>query len=140
MMSGPGNIFDLGKTAMSAQMVRMNTLASNIANAGSVASSPEEAYRAMRPVFETEYSGRIGDLGTLATSRAVDVVQLDREPEPKFLPDHPLADANGFVYASTVNVEEEMVEMMEASREYQNTLEAVSTMRTLMSRTVAMGK
>ncbi|NVK06127.1 MAG: flagellar basal body rod protein FlgC, partial [Marivivens sp.] len=83
---------------------------------------------------------RIGDLGTLATSRAVDVVQLDREPEPKFLPDHPLADANGFVYASTVNVEEEMVEMMEASREYQNTLEAVSTMRTLMSRTVAMGK
>ena len=139
-MSGPNNIFDLGKMAMSAQMVRMNTLASNIANAGSVASSPEEAYRAMRPVFETEYFGHIGDLGTLATSRAVDVVQLDREPESKFLPDHPLADADGFVYASTVNVEEEMVEMLEASREYQNTLEAVSTMRTLMSRTVAMGK
>lgn len=139
-MAGPNNIFDLGKTAMSAQMVRMNTLASNLANAGSVASSAEEAYKAMRPVFETEYSGAIGGLNTLATSRAVDVVQLDREPERLFRPDHPKADAEGFVYASTVNAEEEMVEMMEASRQYQNTLEAVSTVRTLMSRTMNMGK
>lgn len=139
-MNGPNNIFDLGKTALSAQMVRMNTLASNIANASAVASSPEDAYRAIRPVFETEFSNSVRDLGVLATSRAVEIVQLDREPETKFMPDHPLANADGFVYASTVNLDEEMVEMMEASREYQNTLEVVATMRTLMSRTVAMGK
>ncbi len=134
------NIFDVGKTALSAQMVRMNTLASNVANSEAVASSPEEAYRARRPVFETEYYGAVGQLNSLSTTRATEIVELDRQPEQMFRPDHPKADEDGFVYASTVNTEEEMVEMMEASRQYQNVLEAVSTIRTLMSRTVNMGK
>ena len=132
------NIFDLSAMSMSAQMVRMNTLASNIANANSVASTPEDAYRTLRPIFETEYAG--SGINMMATTKAVDVVPIDAEPEQLYRPDHPKADENGFVYASTVNTEEEMVEMLEASRMYQNTLEAVSTLRTLMSRTVSMGK
>ena len=138
-MNDVKNIFDVGANAMSAQLVRMNTLASNIANANSVASTPEEAYRTLRPVFETIYSGQVGDQSGLATVRADEVVALDRDPEELYRPDHPLANENGMVFASTVNVEEEMVEMMEASRQYQNTLEVVSTLRTLMARTVRMG-
>lgn len=134
------NVFDVGKMAMSAQMVRMNATASNLANASSLGSTPEEAYHAIRPVFETEYAKGHAGLNSLATVRATDVKALDREPEALFRPDHPQADENGFVYASTVNTEEEMVDMLEASRQYQNVLEAVSTMRTLMSRTMAMGK
>ena len=140
MTNSLNNIFDVGARSMSAQMVRMNTLASNIANAHSVASKPEDAYQARRPIFETQYSGAVRDINTLATTQATEIVDLARDPEAKYRPDHPKADENGFIYQSTVNVEEEMVEMMEASRQYQNVLETVSTMRTLMSRTVTMGK
>jgi flagellar basal-body rod protein FlgC len=136
-MSDVNNVFDVGLRAMSAQMVRMNTVASNLANAGTVSGSAETAYRAIRPVFETVYSQEVD---SLATAAATSVEMLDREPEKMFRPDHPAADADGFVYKSTVNPEEEMVEMMEASRQYQNTLEAISTMRELMVRTVNMGK
>ena len=138
-MSEVRNIFDVGANAMSAQLVRMNTLASNIANAGAVSGTSEGAYRTLRPVFETIYSGHVDDMETLATMRATEIVQLDLAPEENYSPEHPLANEKGMVFASTVNVEEEIVEMMEASRQYQNTLEVVSTMRTLMARTVRMG-
>lgn len=131
------NVFDVGARALSAQMVRMNTVASNLANAGSVAATPEDAYKAMRPVFETEYAR--ADEG-LSTANVADVVMLDREPQKIFRPDHPSADAEGFVYAAAVNTEEEMVEMVEASRQYQNTLETMSTLRALMARTMQMGQ
>ena len=136
-MSGINNIFDVGARALSAQMVRMNTVASNLANAGTVASSREDAFRALRPVFETEFSNAKDGLSTTTVS---DVVMLDREPERLYRPDHPSADKEGFVYAAAVNTEEEMVEMVEASRQYQNTLETMSTLRTLMARTVQMGQ
>ncbi|SNX67745.1 flagellar basal-body rod protein FlgC [Cereibacter ovatus] len=137
-MSGIGNVFDVGIRALSAQMVRMNTVASNLANAGTVSSSAETAFRPLRPVFETEYADAMGQSG-LATTGVAEVVSLDREPARVFRPDHPQADAEGFVYEAAVSVDEEMVEMMEASRQYQNTLEAVSTLRSLMARTASMG-
>lgn len=130
------NVFDVGARALSAQMVRMNTVASNLANAGTVASTREDAFRALRPVFETEYAK--AETG-LATTDVAEVVMLDREPERLYRPDHPAADKDGFVYAAAVNTEEEMVEMIEASRQYQNTLETLSTLRALMARTVQMG-
>ena len=132
------NVFDVGARALSAQMVRMNTVASNLANAGTVASTPEDAFRALRPVFQTEYAGAF-DQG-LSTTNVDGVVMLDREPEQLFRPDHPSADKDGFVYAAAVNPEEEMVEMVEASRQYQNTLETMTTLRALMARTVQMGQ
>lgn len=136
-MSDIRNVFDVGARALSAQMVRMNTVASNLANAGTVASTREDAFRALRPVFETEFSNaRTG----LSTTTVDEIVMLDREPERLYRPDHPAADKDGFVYAAAVNTEEEMVEMVEASRQYQNTLETMSTLRTLMARTVQMGQ
>lgn len=138
MMADLKNVFDLGARALSAQMVRLNTTASNLANADTVAGTPDKAFRPLRTVFETEYADLLRQSG-LATTNVDKVVQLDREPERVFMPDHPEADPDGFVWKAPVNVEEEMVEMMEASRQYQNTLETMSTLRNLMARTLSMG-
>jgi flagellar basal-body rod protein FlgC len=70
----------------------------------------------------------------------LEVVSLDREPQRVHEPGHPLADEEGFVYVASVDTNEEMVDMLEASRQYQNNLEVVTTLRTLMMRTVDMGK
>lgn len=133
------NIFDVASRSMSSQMTRLNTIATNLANAKSVASTKEEAFRPIRPVFEVDYASDFRESG-LSTTDVKDIVSLDREPERIFRPDHPMADEQGFVWESTVNVDEEMVEMMETNRQYQNTLEVVSTLRTLISRTVSMGQ
>lgn len=139
MIGEPQNIFDVGGRAMSAQMVRLNTVASNLANAGSVAGRPEDAFRALRPVFETVWNEEAGRTA-LATTDVAEVVALDRVPARIYRPDHPDADPEGFVYEAAVDPDEEMVEMLEASRQYQNTLETVTTLRALMSRTVEMGR
>jgi flagellar basal-body rod protein FlgC len=133
------NVFDIAGRSMAAQLVRMNTIASNLANAGSLAGSPEEAYRSIRPVFETEYAQNFRDTG-MSTTRTTQIVPLDREPEKVYMPDHPKADKDGFVYVAAVKPEEEMVDMLEANRQYQNNVEVVTTMRALMMRTINMGK
>ena len=133
------NVFDISGRAMAAQMVRLNTIASNLANAGNLASTEEEAYRSMKPVFETRYADRVNESG-MSTAQVVGVAKLDRKPERIYMPDHPKADEEGFVYSAAVNVEEEFVEMLEASRQYQNNIEVVTTLRALMMRTINMGK
>ena len=133
------NIFDIAQRAMNAQMTRMNTIASNLANANTVASTEEEAFRPMRPVFETKFSANFNKNG-LATTDVAKIVGLERRAEQKYDPDHPKADEDGFVYASAVLPEEEMVDMLEASRQYQNNIEVVTTLRALMVRTLSMGK
>lgn len=138
-MSSINNVYDVAARSMSSQMTRLNTIASNIANAGSVSTTKEGAFRAIRPVFEIDYANDARESG-LSTTSVSDIVSLDREPTKMFRPDHPLANDEGYVYQAAVNVDEEMVEMTEASRQYQNTLEVVSTLRTLMSRTVKMGQ
>lgn len=138
-MSEVRNIFDIAARAMSAQMTRMNTVASNIANAGAVAGSEEQAFRALRPVFATEFADQFQQSG-VSTVNVEGVVQLDREPGRSYQPDHPMADESGYVYTAAVDTDEEMVEMLEASRQYQNNLEVVSTLRTLMARTMSMGR
>ena len=104
------NIFDIAQRAMNAQMTRMNTIASNLANANTVASSEEEAFRPMRPIFEDKFSEnfqrRCGD------NDVAKIVGLERRAEQKYDPDHPKADEDGFVYASAVLPEEEMVDML----------------------------
>jgi flagellar basal-body rod protein FlgC len=138
-MSEINNIFDISGRALSAQLLRMNTVASNLANANNVAGSAAEAYRAIKPVFETKYAESFEQSG-IATVDAVNVLAINRQPEKVFMPEHPKADNEGFIYNAAVNVEEEMVEMLEASRQYQNNIEVISTMRALMMRTIQMGK
>ena len=138
-MTGVKNIFDVVGRSMGAQMVRLNTIASNIANMESKASSAEEAYKPIRPVFKTVFGDNYEKMG-VASVDAETIVALNREPEKVYEPGHPNADANGFVYKAPVNSDEEMVEMLEASRQYQNNLEVLSTVRALMMRTMNMGK
>ena len=133
------SVFDVASRAMSAQMTRLNTVASNIAQSGAVAGSEAEAFRPLRPVFGAVYAENFRETG-LSTVEMQGIVSLDRAPQRLHRPDHPLADADGFIYQSAVNTDEELVEMLEATRQYQNTMEAVSTLRTLMARTVSMGQ
>ena len=133
------NIFDISGRAMSAQLLRLNTVASNLANANNVSGSAEDAYRAIKPVFETKYAESFENSG-VATVDAVNVKAINRQPEKVFMPEHPKADNEGFIYNAAVNIEEEMVEMLEASRQYQNNIEVISTLRALMMRTIQMGK
>ena len=138
-MSDVKNIFDISGRAMSAQLLRLNTVASNLANANNVSGSAEDAYRAIKPVFETKYAENFEHSG-VATVDAVNVMAINRQPEKVFMPEHPKADDDGFIYNAAVNVEEEMVEMLEASRQYENNVEMVSTLRGLMMRTINIGK
>ena len=133
------NIFDVAGRAMSAQLVRMNTIASNLANAGNISGGEDTAYRAMKPIFETTYAANVKDSGS-STTEVAGITRTDRRPERTYMPNHPLADDQGFVYAAAVNVEEEFVEMLEAKRQYQNNVEVVTTLRALMMRTINMGK
>lgn len=139
MMSDIKNIFDVSGYAMASQMTRLNTIASNLANAGAISSTPEDAYRALRPVFSTQYADKVKENG-ISTVQSEEIVALNRKPVEIYQPGHPKADENGYIYRAAVNTDEEMVEMLEASRQYQNNLEVVSTLRNLMLRTVNMGR
>lgn len=132
------NVFGIASTALNAQTVRMNTTASNLANANSVAGSEEEAYRGKKPLFKALLSEEM----THAGAQFVGGVKVDRivnDPTPirkTWDPKNPLADKEGYVFHSNVNEMSEMVEMMDASRSYQNNVEVVNTARQLMSRTI----
>ena len=132
-------IFQIAGRAMSAQQVRLNTVASNLANAGTITGSADTAYRALRPVFETEYAAFTKNPG-VATVSAVTVERSQAEPEKRYSPSHPLADDKGYIYASNVDTNEEMVEMMEAARQYQNNIEVIATAKSLMLKTLSVGK
>ena len=133
------NVFDIAGRSMASQLVRLNTIASNLANAGNVSGSEETAYRAMKPVFVTQYADTVKDSG-ISTTSIEGITTTDRKPERVYMPNHPTADESGFVYQAAVNIEEEFIEMTETNRQYQNNVEVVTTLRALMMRTINMGK
>ena len=133
------NVFDIAGRSMAAQLVRLNTIASNLANAGNVAASEDTAYRAMKPVFVTQYADTVKESG-ISTTSIEGITTTDRKPERVYMPNHPIADESGFVYQAAVNIEEEFIEMTETNRQYQNNIEEVTTLRALMMRTINMGK
>lgn len=135
-MTAPMTIFDLAGRAMSSQLVRLNSSASNLANAGSVASSADAVYRPSRPVFRTEIDKATG----LATTTIDHIAKLNTPPKREHDPDHPLADANGDVWSAPVDETQEMVEMMDSARQYQNLVEVIQTTKTLMLDTMRIGK
>jgi flagellar basal-body rod protein FlgC len=132
------NIFDIAGSAMSAQSVRLNATASNLANANSAAGRPQDAYRARQPVFQTVLQDQGGDPAT-ASVKIAGVVESQAQPARVYQPGHPQADAEGYVYMSNVNVVDEMVNMISASRSYQNSIEVLNTSKELMLRTLSLG-
>jgi flagellar basal-body rod protein FlgC len=134
------HIFDVAGSALSAQSVRLNTVASNLANADSVSSSVGATYRARRPVFEAVLA-ELATGGPAAVGVRVAGIVESAAPLPReYRPEHPAADAEGYVLRSNVNVMEEMADMMAASRSYQNGVELISTSRQMLSRLLALGQ
>ena len=128
------NIFDVAQRGMSAQLVRMNAASSNLANAGSVASSEEGAYRPIRAVFAEQ----LDKSSRLSTVNVQSVMRENARAVRQHNPDHPLADANGDVWTSPVDENTEMVEMLDSARQYQNLVEALSTAKQLMLDTMRL--
>ena len=131
-------IFDIAGAGMSAQSVRLNTVASNLANAESVSGDPNTVYRARHPVFQASVANASDGAG--ASVEVKGIVESQTAPERRYDPANPLADGNGYVYAPNVNTVEEMVDMISASRSYQNNVEVMNTARTLMLATLKLGQ
>jgi flagellar basal-body rod protein FlgC len=131
------SIFDVAGSALAAQSVRLNTVASNLANADAVAGSPEAVYRAREPVFEAAPID--GDPGT-AGVRIAAVRESEAEAVKRYAPGHPLADPQGYVYAPRIDAVEQMVNMISAARSYQANVEVMNAARDLTLRTLAMGR
>lgn len=132
------NVFDISGSALSAQSVRLNTIASNMANADVVGSSPEEVYRARNPVFSTVFSQTMS--GRNAMGVQVDqIVESTVDPRKEYSPAHPMADEEGYIFRSNVNTVEEMANMISASRSYQSSVKAMETTKQLIMRTLSLG-
>ncbi len=141
------NIFNIAGSGMSAESVRLNTVASNLANADSVSGSPETAYKARYPVFQALQASLMSPGAAADPNRGADaavqvrgIVESTKAGTARYEPGNPLADANGYVYSSNVNVVEQMADMISASRSYQNNAEVLDTSKQLMLDTLKLGQ
>ncbi|GIU36055.1 flagellar basal body rod protein FlgC [Shewanella schlegeliana] len=134
------NIFNVAGSGMSAQSVRLNTTASNIANADSVSSSVGETYRARHPIFEAEMSKAQQQQGAAQSVAVKGIVESDLPLNKEFSPDHPMADTDGFIYKPNVNVMEEMANMISASRSYQMNVQVTEAAKSMLQQTLRIGK
>jgi len=130
------NIFNVAGSAISAQSQRLNVVASNLANADTVAGPDGAAYKARQVTFQTQLMGEVGAAGVRVSTVSEDQTPGRRVHDPK----HPSADADGYVTYSNVNAVEEMVNMISASRSYQNNVEVMNTAKTLLLKTLQMGQ
>lgn len=139
------NVFDVAASGMNAQSIRLNTVASNLANADSAASSEGEAYKAKKPVFSSllmqQQQGYFQQRDAGIAKVNIDEVTVSLAPSPKrYEPNHPLADGDGNVFYSNVDVVEEMADMMSATRSYQSNVELFSASKSLMLKTLQLGQ
>ena len=143
------SVFNIAGTGMSAQSTRLNTIASNIANAETVSSSIDQTYRARHPVFATMFqSAQSGSGGSLFAEQdeagvgvqVLGVVEDQSSLMPRYEPNHPAADGQGYVYYPNVNVVEEMADMISASRAFQTNTEMMNTAKQMMQRVLTLGQ
>ncbi|SEK94581.1 flagellar basal-body rod protein FlgC [Atopomonas hussainii] len=143
------SVFNIAGSAMSAQTVRLNTTASNIANAESVSSNRDETYRARHPVFAVQMQEALngGSQSLFARDeqagrgvQVLGVVESDESLMPRYEPNHPAADEQGYVYYPNVNVVEEMANMISASRSFQTSAEMMNTAKSMMQRVLTLGQ
>jgi flagellar basal-body rod protein FlgC len=143
------SVFNIAGSGMSAQNTRLNTVASNIANAETVSSSLDKTYRARHPVFATVFQdqGSSGsaslfeDQGQAGTGVQVSgIVEDPSNLEARYEPNHPAADKNGYVYYPNVNVVNEMADMISASRSFQTNAEVMNTAKTMMQKVLTLGQ
>ncbi len=142
-MGGLNSIFDIAGTGMSAQSVRLNATASNLANADSAASSTDTTYRARHPVFAAIQNDVLQMGTTVKPEGGVEVLGVVESQAPlqkRYEPDHPLADAEGYVSYPNVNVVDEMANMMSASHSFQANVEMLNTVKNMIARVLTLGQ
>jgi len=130
-------IFDVAGSALQAQSVRMSTIASNLANADSVAGSAEAAYKPIEPIFQATPNAQDPSLTGV---KVKEVTTTDAPPIKRYEPNHPLADADGYVYSPDVDPVAQMVNLISASRNYQAGVEVLNTAKELALATLTMGR
>lgn len=132
-------VFDVAGSALSAQSLRLNVTASNMANANSVSSSTDETYRARQAVFASMLEQAGGDAYGVGV-QVKGVVESQAPLQREYNPNHPMADKDGYIYLPNVNVAEEMANMISASRSYQSNVEVINTAKQLMMKTLTLGQ
>ncbi|VAW63975.1 Flagellar basal-body rod protein FlgC [hydrothermal vent metagenome] len=135
-------VFDIAGSGMSAQMLRLNTVASNLANADTVVGNENDVYQARHPVFESVMQdvGRFQNANDVAMVKVREIAFEDAAAIPQYRPNHPLANDEGFVFSPKIDGIAEMADMISASRSYQNNIEVLSTVKEMMLRTLQMGQ
>lgn len=138
------DIYSIAGSAMNAQTVRLNTVASNLANADAVSANPEDAYKALKPVFATVYSktqlAASEGVYPNAEVRIVDVVQSSQQAEKRFEPSNPLANDEGYVFYPGIDVVAEMADMMSATRSFETNVEVLSNVKSMQQGLLRLGK
>lgn len=137
------NVFNIASSAITAQSQRLNVVASNMANADSATSSTGGPYRAKQVVFQAVPLGATGGAPNLAEGAGVVVREVVDDPSPMrrvYDPKHPAADKEGYVTYPNVNVVDEMVNMISASRSYQNNVDVMNTAKTMMLKLLTLGQ
>jgi flagellar basal-body rod protein FlgC len=138
------NVLNVTATGMSAQSVRLNTTASNIANADSVSSSADKTYRARHPVFaaamQEAAAGQTTNNGSSVGVNVLGVVESDKPLNVEYSPNHPMADKEGYIYKPNVNVIEEMTNMISASRSYQTNVQLAESAKNMLNKTLQLGQ
>jgi flagellar basal-body rod protein FlgC len=132
-------VFDIAASGMTAQNLRMNLVASNLANVDAVSSSTESTYRSRQPVFQTVLDQQSTDGGT-AGVRMAGVVESSAPLTREHAPHHPMADDEGYIYRPNVNTVEEMANMISASRSYQNNVEVINSARQMLAALINLGR
>ena len=135
------DVMDVASTSLTAQTVRLHTIAENMANANTVSSNADDTYRAKAPVFKAILEGQVDPMEASKLGVELDgVVEVGGPARQEFNPAHPLADENGFIYRPDIDAATEMSQMMQASRSFQNSIEAINTAKQLALRTLTLGK
>ncbi|MCL1096234.1 flagellar basal body rod protein FlgC [Shewanella kaireitica] len=132
-------IYQIAGAGMNAQTIRLNTVASNLANAGAAAESPDQAFRALKPVFSTIYKQKQEGQVAGAHVEVSAVVETDAPLDLRYEPDHPYADEQGYVAYSNVNTVEEMADMMAASRSFETSVEVMNRARSMQQGLLQLG-
>ncbi|MDX1301099.1 flagellar basal body rod protein FlgC [Photobacterium sp.] len=138
------DIYSIAGSAMTAQTVRLNTVASNLANADAVSANPDDAYKALKPVFATVYSktqlSADQDVYPNAEVRIVDVVQSSGDADKRFEPHNPLSNDEGYVYYPNIDVVAEMADMMSATRSFETNVEVLSNVKSMQQGLLRLGE
>jgi len=134
------NIFDVAGSGMSAQSLRLNVTASNLANANSVSSSAQDTYRGRHPVFAAAMQKAAANQDESVPVKVLGIVE-DQDPlRQEYNPNHPLANEDGFIFKPNVNVMEEMANMISASRSYQTNVQVADAAKQMLMKTLQLGK